>query len=78
MRDDIRPTKRTFVFGVEVHSSTSPTGICREVGKLWEELVVGQWYAECATPKESSQWKLYLRFIFLPQSNRPLRRTTSP
>jgi len=51
MRDDIRPTKRTFVFGVEV-LHVPDRHLCREVGKLWEELVVGQWYAESATPKE--------------------------
>jgi hypothetical protein len=66
MRDDIRPTRRTFVFGAEVHSSmasAAPTIVPailvstlhprpREVDKLLEESVVVQRYAESATPKE--------------------------
>ena len=65
MRDDIRPTRRTFVFGVEVDSSMASAAATivpaiivssssRELDKLWEELVVVWWYAESAIPKGQS------------------------
>ena len=75
----------TIVPAIIVSSPTSPTGVW-EVDKLWEELVVGWWYAESAIPRSSQwrtissscPWELYLRLISFPQSDRPLCRTTSP
>ena len=63
MRDDIRPWCRRAQFhglrGLDdlfcdhcLVPHAPDRRLYREVDKLWEELVVGWWYAESAIPKE--------------------------